>query len=133
MGWLQDGSLAPSISRLTQHIAVSCPWRQLCFSHILTPTPCTLLSVLQVASSPLNDAILSSGSNVYVESISTSTWPYLPAAKSPGGSDYIEVVMSVCASPTFSEVRGQDLDLPDLRIQLRRGVRDEPICLALLL
>ena len=64
--------------------------------------------MLQVASSPLNDAILSSGSNVYVDSISASAWPYLPAAKSPGGSDYVEVVMSVCASPTFSEVGGAE-------------------------
>ena len=107
VGVLWEGSLASFyFSLLTQHRAASCSWHQLCSCLVLTPTTRTLWSVLQVASSPLNDVILSNGSNVYVESISASTWPYLATAKGSSGSDYVEVVMSVCASPTFSEVRG---------------------------
>ena len=69
---------------------------------------------VQVPSSPLNDAALHNGSNVHVQSVSASAWPSTTAG-SPVGSDYVMVVMSVCASPTFSEVRRQDLlDLPDL-------------------
>ena len=94
------------VASVSVHIVMEPP-------HLYLP-PTNAHYCVQVPSSPLNDAVLHNGSNVHVQSVSASAWPSTTAG-SPVGSDYVMVVMSVCASPTFSEVRRQDLlDLPDL-------------------